>query len=451
MIMRLFLLYLIGTIWLLGSIEILSIERVSDRWQIDYMIPTPIDVKQTKLKYHGIDIEHTLISPPNSKLNTAIMLLIDTSIPMKISFTKGIKPTIKEIFKLRNPWDRWAIASFDSELKIVGDYNQTTPNNALNSILVGGSRTELYRASLQAISSLATQKTKRRFLFIFSDGEAEDNAYTYQEVISKAKESNVTIISFGYKDTIHLQSLRRISEESIGGRLFKADKRRYKLPTGYLNELNQTIHNNRLISFDTNLLQPNQQGKTTIELIIYKDNNQSISKEITIPVEKIITPLPTSDVPPQTEEKNLLYYVIGAMVLILLLLLVLLKSKKEISEEVNIVEKFIEIEEPIKIKELPLEPIAYLLTPSGSKKYIYKTHNSIGALNQNDIVIEGEYISRHHATLDFKDGSFFLIDNNSVNGLYVNYEKINSTDIKDEDIISFGPYEVTFKVKDSES
>lgn len=435
--MRLFLLYFVTIVWLFADVTLLSSNKVANRWKIDYILPTTLEVNETKLIYNGVDINHTFLHSPHSELGTAGLFLIDTSIPMKQAFKKGIKQTIKEIFSLKNSWDRWAIASFDSEMLIMGDYNQSTPDDALNAIKVLGERTELYRASLQAIESLQSQSATRKFLFLFSDGKAEDNAYTYQEVITKATESNITIISFGYKDSVYLQSLRHISEESLGGKLYIAHKTKHLLPQDYIADLNQTIHNNIQISFDANLLLPNEQGSAILKLQLYGDNNQSLSQEIILPVEKIEPTVEIAEVAEPVKDNSLLYYALGAIVLVSLLLFMLLKSKKEpIVEEIE--------EEPV--VELAPDPIAALVTPSGSREYIYKIHSSIGALASNDIVIEGEYISRHHATLDSKDGAFFLIDNNSSNGLYVNYKKISSIELSDGDIISFGPYEVTFEV-----
>ncbi len=441
--MRLILLYLISAIWLWSDITILSTQNVSDRWQIHYLVPPSLEVNQTTLSYERVDLNHTLITSPHRELVSVGLFLIDTSIPMKRAFTKGIKPTIKEIFTLRNDWDRWAIASFDSEMLIVGEYNQTSPQAALDTISVGGSRTELYRASLQAIDSLASQQAKRKFLFLFSDGEAEDNAYTYQEVIAKANESNVTIISFGYKDSIHLQSLRRIAEES-GGKLYIAHKSKHILQPQDIADLNSSLHSDSMLSFDISLLRANLKGEVTLTLQITTEDNSSLSQNLILPVEKLSPPeVIVEEIDPLPKEDNLLYYSIAAIVLVLLLLLLLFRKKKEPIEE-DIVEDIVEeiIEESVEVPE----PIAYLLSASGSKEYLYKTHSSIGALATNDIVIEGEYISRHHATLDLKDGTFFLIDNNSSNGLYVNYEQIGSIELSDGDIISFGPYEVTFKV-----
>ena len=70
---------------------------------------------------------------------------------------------------------------------------------------------------------------------------------------------------------------------------------------------------------------------------------------------------------------------------------------------------------------------------------------SIGRLETNkcDILLQGQSISGVHATLNFLDGKFYIIDNNSTNGTYINRNSYKSsatihTEIYPTDIIYFG-------------
>ncbi len=408
-----FVLTLYGT-----EISIISKVKKGNVWNIDYIVKSNKNISKTGLIYKGIDINATLISPPNEKLNTAAMFLLDTSVPLKIDFEKGMKQSIEEIFSLKHGWDKWAIAGFSDDMKIYLDYNETDVANSLSKIVVKGQRTELYRAALTAIKSLQKQHATRKFLFLFSDGDAEDNAYSYEEVIKKAKEEKITIIGFGYRNSIHLQSLRRMSEDT-GGELLIADVSNHKLPQGYLEKLNKTLNSTFRIKFDAKTLEKNTKGMTNITLQVSFDDNSSTSKKIFLEVEKAQE---------QIIDYFLLYIIIGLIVLFGVFVVFRRKSRNNSNQ-----------------KQAP-QPLAYFLSASGVKQYIYKQHNSIGALDDNDIVIDGEYISRHHAILDVKDGAFYIVDNNSANKVFVNYQEVSSSELHDGDTVSFGPYEVVFKI-----
>jgi len=413
--MKLILLFVISLVSVYGSeVSILSKTKENEVWNIHYKIKSQNNTFKSQIVYDNHELNTSDIKHPSPKLSNAVMFLIDASAPMKKEFNLGIKPTIKNIFSLKNDWDKWAISSFAEDVKVLGLYDEKFPQEALEKISVRGQRTELFRAALEAMKSLEKQNVARKFLFIFSDGEAEDNAYTYKEVIEKAKKSNITIISFGYKDSIHLQSLRRISEES-GGKLFIADKSTSQLEYGYLTNLEHVFSEDAIISFNSSVLKATKTGKTELKLVVKFMDGASVSKKFTLEVLQ--------------EKTSYISLVIIGFLIISGILFFILRKRKDVEE---IVEEN--------------TPIAYFKSASGDKQYIYKKHNSIGALAENDVVIEGEYISRHHATLDLKDGKFYIVDNNSSNKVFVNYKEVLNSQVKDGDTIAFGPYEVTFKI-----
>ncbi len=49
---------------------------------------------------------------------------------------------------------------------------------------------------------------------------------------------------------------------------------------------------------------------------------------------------------------------------------------------------------------------------------------AIGRLESNDICIRQQHVSRQHAFIEYHDGVFFITDNGSANGVYVNDERL---------------------------
>ena len=74
---------------------------------------------------------------------------------------------------------------------------------------------------------------------------------------------------------------------------------------------------------------------------------------------------------------------------------------------------------------------------------------SIGRSSENDITVDDEAMSRHHARLFADDGSvhlhFFVQDLASANGTFVNGERVSRHALHDEDRIVFGATLFVFK------
>ncbi len=65
---------------------------------------------------------------------------------------------------------------------------------------------------------------------------------------------------------------------------------------------------------------------------------------------------------------------------------------------------------------------------------------NIGRSPDNDIVLERRTVSRHHAWIEFRDDTFVLIDNRSLNGTTVNGTAISEQVLKEGDKITFADY-----------
>ncbi|HEY53550.1 MAG TPA: FHA domain-containing protein [Caldilineae bacterium] len=74
---------------------------------------------------------------------------------------------------------------------------------------------------------------------------------------------------------------------------------------------------------------------------------------------------------------------------------------------------------------------------------------SVGRSSENDIIIDDEATSRHHARLyaddDLARPRFFVQDLASANGTFVNGERISRQALSDEDRIVFGETLFAFK------
>lgn len=74
-----------------------------------------------------------------------------------------------------------------------------------------------------------------------------------------------------------------------------------------------------------------------------------------------------------------------------------------------------------------------------------KPRISIGRTTDNDIVLDNRGVSRRHAMIEMgPSGQAVIIDNESLNGTFVNQRKVNEEVLKDHDVISIGKYNLEY-------
>jgi pSer/pThr/pTyr-binding forkhead associated (FHA) protein len=69
-----------------------------------------------------------------------------------------------------------------------------------------------------------------------------------------------------------------------------------------------------------------------------------------------------------------------------------------------------------------------------------KKRVTVGRTPDNDIVLDNRGVSRCHAQIEFGEGQAVLIDNESLNGTFLNSRRISEEVLKDSDAIVIGKY-----------
>ncbi|OGS11848.1 MAG: hypothetical protein A2386_07275, partial [Elusimicrobia bacterium RIFOXYB1_FULL_48_9] len=70
---------------------------------------------------------------------------------------------------------------------------------------------------------------------------------------------------------------------------------------------------------------------------------------------------------------------------------------------------------------------------------------SVGSSRDNDIVISDKNISEHHCTIEIKDGTYELKDNNTLTGTKVNGRSVTIFELRPGNIISLGTHSLTIR------
>jgi FHA domain-containing protein len=101
----------------------------------------------------------------------------------------------------------------------------------------------------------------------------------------------------------------------------------------------------------------------------------------------------------------------------------------------------------IKFQDTPQEASLLLLQGELDESEIFLSENtSIGRSPSNDIVLKESKISRQHATINFRDGHYVIVDLKSSNGILVNGKKVEEAYLSDGDEISIGSFKFQFNL-----
>ncbi|MDP8955390.1 MAG: zinc-ribbon and FHA domain-containing protein [Actinomycetota bacterium] len=85
---------------------------------------------------------------------------------------------------------------------------------------------------------------------------------------------------------------------------------------------------------------------------------------------------------------------------------------------------------------------------AGSKFLIDKDITTTGRHPESDIFLDDVTVSRRHAEFRRRDGKFFVHDVGSLNGTYVNRQRVDETQLANGDELQIGRFKLTFYAGD---
>ncbi|MEX2275426.1 MAG: FHA domain-containing protein [Actinomycetota bacterium] len=81
---------------------------------------------------------------------------------------------------------------------------------------------------------------------------------------------------------------------------------------------------------------------------------------------------------------------------------------------------------------------------AGSTFLIEAGETTVGRLPESDVFLDDVTVSRSHARIERRDGAFFVKDLGSLNGTYVNGERVDETKMASGDEIQVGKFKLVF-------
>jgi pSer/pThr/pTyr-binding forkhead associated (FHA) protein len=90
---------------------------------------------------------------------------------------------------------------------------------------------------------------------------------------------------------------------------------------------------------------------------------------------------------------------------------------------------------------------AALVFAEGGSPFVIALPFSIGRGADNAMILDDEMASRKHATISMVDGEYFIRDEGSRNGVWVNGERRHGVALQDGDRITVGETELVFRAE----
>lgn len=98
------------------------------------------------------------------------------------------------------------------------------------------------------------------------------------------------------------------------------------------------------------------------------------------------------------------------------------------------------------VAEVPEESAILVVSrgPNAGSKFVVTDRATIGRHPDSDFFLDDVTVSRRHAEVRHDAGQFVLKDNGSLNGTYVNGERVETCDLHHGDEIRIGKYVIVF-------
>ncbi len=168
-----------------------------------------------------LDLDTTPSFPfPGSAKGAAFLFVLDTSGSVKGPPLEGIKSSARQFVSLMGEKDRVGVMTFNDITEMVAAFTSEKEllGRKINSIQTAGTRTVLFDALMRAIHEIETEDRESKFVILFSDGKDEGSRSTPDEVIKRARASQISIFCLGYSrvERTYLGTLDTISQGTGG-------------------------------------------------------------------------------------------------------------------------------------------------------------------------------------------------------------------------------------------
>ena len=451
--------------------DVMCAQDPVDFLSCSYRLRDGHDLISAVVEYDGQAIPGEQVNGyPHADATTAVMILVDTSDPARQPAIASAISHIEQLLAGAKPHHRFGLASFDTDLYVLAEVGTTLQDlrGAAANLRAKGKTTELYRNVREAVRLLGKTNATRKALWILSDGLAEDYAYHHQDVVALARSENVIIHSIGYprsvQQSVALQTIRRLSDET-GGHYVQANHVDYSIPAGTFGRALRATDSGADVQFDLSELLGAGVGGAVDLSLGFQTTDQSLivlvpihlpgghgaSQNAVLPgsgeradanrlSQSAFVPPPLAPLVPPS--RPLWPWFAALIALLLVILIVILIAFKRVRRSIA--------DSPMAAMK-DSKPLAYIVMhdKNQTRHAVDKTPWRIGRGRNNDLTIADHSVSRLHAEIrSNEEGQLMLCDLESLNGVFVNDNRIEATQLREGDSVEIGDIGMHFTLHD---
>ena len=363
-----------------------------------------------------------------------------------------IRKVVTDFLQNLGPGVRLGMVIFDTQAKLAepladieSPETRTRLLASLDQINYQGQYTNTPAAIERAIYELKTNGTPdaRQILVLLTDGivdtgnkaeDLESERWLKEHLTLESKKLGIRIFGVAFTDKADFRLIQTLAVNTDGEyfRAYKAEDIQ-----GVFERINRIVT-------QPPVMEPEVAVKPEI-------------KPMPAPVPAPVASAPPPPAPAEPSKKLVLIpLVLSAVVVILGMIVVLVlifnrKGRDRAADAAAQAEAARKAKAAAQMIEAELIDAENIIASDSKSLILNKRHISVGRDSSNDIVIPMEAVSSLHATIEYKNGNFYLEDNRSTNGTLLNDKKMEESKpvrLKSGDKITFAVYEFRFLLPD---
>jgi hypothetical protein len=380
---------------------------------------------------------------PYDQSVTALLIVIDAGALERPDSGSKIPAHIERILALQKPHQRVGVATFAPQPRVSLPLGASAEDivTAVQTLAREPSPTALSQDAMTAIRTLAQSPAARKAILFFGDESANPDAYYHSKLIAAARDAKVQVFGIAYPSAEPLapalEALGQLARES-GGQLITAAGPEYELPEAFAVAPFAAIDSGGRLSIDLSpAISARLTGPQTLLLnMTVGEQALEIRFPVTIglpdspPVAGGDFTLTGARIPPWT-------WLSGLAAALLALSAILFFRKRRVAT-------------PDAPDTGPPAARAYITRADGEggRLPIATTPWRIGRGKDNELVLNDNSVSRHHAEI-VRDatGAYAVKDLDALNGVFVDNKKVQWAALSEGAQIDIGDLRLTFSTE----